>query len=133
MILADEYLAHPATPAAGSYEFYSLLGALYVMFSDGIPLALKVTSGLIIDVFSSDFTVINQDIIKSIGPGPTLATLPSAIGYRKIITIKHIGAADLTIQTVLGQDIDGNATLQLRGGKKNSVSLFSDGANWNII
>ena len=59
--------------------------------------------------------------------------IASTLHYKKTITFKHTGSQDLTIVGVSGQLIDGNANIQLRANKKQSVTLFSDGANWWII
>lgn len=132
MILADEYSSHPPAPSVGSYEFYAYAGVTYVMFSDGVPRPLSNQSDLIFEAKTASFSVTNQNLLLTSGSGLITATLPTAVGYKREITFKHIGSQDLTIIGVSGQTIDGNTDVQLRANKKQSITIFSDGANWWI-
>ena len=62
-------------------------------------------------------------------------TLPTAVGVTgKVYTIKRIAAGTnrLTVATTSSQTIDG-LTTALLDGQYNSITVISDGANWNII
>lgn len=133
MILADQYSAHPATPAIGSYEFYSVAPStdIYLMFSDGIPRQLGYASGLNIQSYTASQSITNEDIISTSGAGAITLTLPSAIGLAKKITFEHSGAIDLVINCVLGQTINGAATAELAA--TSSITLFPVSGNWRVI
>lgn len=87
---------------------------------------------LVIEHYIADQTITNEDIVRSDGAALITFTLPSAVGLTKRITFKHSGDQDLTIVGILGQKIDDNDDIQLRGGKKSAVTLFPEGGNWWI-
>lgn len=64
--------------------------------------------------------------------GTTTLTLPTAIGNMNTYTVKNVGNATATIATTSSQTIDGSTTASLKV-KYTSLTLVSDGANWNII
>ena len=59
-------------------------------------------------------------------------TLPTAVGNTNLYTIKNQGAFTTTINTTSSQTIDGSLTVSLPI-QYTSLSLISDGANWNIV
>lgn len=77
-------------------------------------------------------TITDEDFVRGYGSGSITITLPNASTNTKRRTIKHVGTQDLTIVGVGGQTIDLNADIQLRGNKKNSVTLFSESGVWWI-
>lgn len=63
--------------------------------------------------------------------GTTTVTLPTAVGNTNMYTIKRVGTNTVTINTTSSQTIDGSLTASLTV-QYTSLSLLSDGANWNI-
>jgi hypothetical protein len=59
-------------------------------------------------------------------------TLPTAVGNNNYYTIKNVGTGVITINTTSSQTIDGSLTAPIRV-QYLSLTLISDGANWNII
>jgi hypothetical protein len=64
--------------------------------------------------------------------GTTTITLPTAIGNLNTYTIKNAGTGVATVATTSSQTIDGSTTASLPV-RYTSLTLVSDGANWNII
>lgn len=58
-------------------------------------------------------------------------TLPTAIGNTNRYTVKNDHSGDITIDTVGGQTIDGDASIGI--APEDSVDVISDGNNWRII
>lgn len=63
--------------------------------------------------------------------GTTTLTLPTAVGNSNIYTIKNVSGTT-TIATTSAQTIDGSSSATL-GVQYTSLSVVSDGSNWNII
>jgi hypothetical protein len=59
-------------------------------------------------------------------------TLPTAVGNQNLYTIKNVGTGVITINTTSSQTIDGSLTAPIRV-QYLSLTIISDGANWNII
>jgi hypothetical protein len=59
-------------------------------------------------------------------------TLPTAISNTNSYVIKNVGTSTITINTTSSQTIDGSLTA-LINVQYLSLTLISDGANWNII
>jgi hypothetical protein len=59
-------------------------------------------------------------------------TLPTAVGNQNLYIIKNVGTGVITINTTSSQTIDGSLTAPIRV-QYLSLTLISDGANWNII
>jgi hypothetical protein len=59
-------------------------------------------------------------------------TLPTAVGNNNNYVIKNVGTGVVTIDTTSSQTIDGSLTAPIRV-QYLSLTLISDGANWNII
>ena len=59
-------------------------------------------------------------------------TLPTAVGNQNLYTIKNVGTGVITIDTTSSQTIDGSLTAPIRV-QYLSLTIISDGANWNII
>jgi len=64
--------------------------------------------------------------------GTITITLPTAVGNQNLYTIKNVGTGVITINTLSSQTIDGSLTAPIRV-RYLSLTLVSDGANWNII
>jgi len=73
----------------------------------------------------------NTDYIYFV-TGTTAITLPTAVGNTNYYTIKRVGTNTVTINTTSSQTIDGSQPITLNV-QYQSVTLISDGANWNII
>ena len=59
-------------------------------------------------------------------------TLPTAISNTNSYVIKNVGTGTITINTTSSQTIDGSLTALIKV-QYLSLTLISDGANWNII
>lgn len=59
-------------------------------------------------------------------------TLPTAVGNQNLYTIKNVGTGTITIDTISSQTIDGSLTAPIKV-QYLSLTIISDGANWNII
>jgi len=59
-------------------------------------------------------------------------TLPTAIGNQNLYTIKNVGTGIITIDTTSSQTVDGSLTAPINV-QYLSLTIISDGANWNII
>jgi hypothetical protein len=59
-------------------------------------------------------------------------TLPTAVGNQNLYTIKNVGTGVITVDTTSSQTIDGSLTAPIRV-QYLSLTIISDGANWNII
>jgi hypothetical protein len=59
-------------------------------------------------------------------------TLPTAVGNQNLYTIKNVGTGTITIDTISSQTIDGSLTTPIKV-QYLSLTIISDGANWNII
>jgi hypothetical protein len=66
------------------------------------------------------------------GSGTINITLPTAVGNTNNYTIKNVGTGVITIDTTSSQTIDGSLTAPINV-QYLSLTLISDGANWNII
>jgi hypothetical protein len=64
--------------------------------------------------------------------GTTTITLPTAVGNMNQYTIKNVGTNTVTIATTSSQTIDGSTTAPL-SVQYTSLTLVSNGTNWNII
>jgi len=74
------------------------------------------------------YTVGNEGFLRGFGTSAIAVTIPSS--RSNPITIKHVGTQDMTI-VFQSSTIDGNSNLVLRGGKKQSVTLYFDsGGAW---
>lgn len=90
---------------------------------------ISVTSNYTIAVSSIPTIVVLADTSTS---GFTI-TLPTAISTKSTIVIKKTSASNiLTISGTLGQTIDGGSTAQIKV-QYASITLVSDGSNWQII
>ncbi len=64
--------------------------------------------------------------------GTTTLTLPSAVANTNVYTVKNVGVNTVTIATSSAQTIDGSGTAPMPV-PNTSLTLVSDGANWNVI
>lgn len=121
------------TPLVAELVFDVTMGQMFVgdgTTVGGIPFtsnASRITSSTTVDK-----TIVNEDFLRGFGTALITITLPDANANTKNRSIKHIGTQDLTIVCVGGQTIDGNANITLRGGKKQSATLESQGGQWWI-
>lgn len=65
--------------------------------------------------------------------GVTTITLPTAVGNTNLYTIKRVGTGTVSVDTTLSQTIDGSTSPITIDVRYVSITLISDGANWNII
>lgn len=80
-----------------------------------------------------DYTLTASDHLVNWQAGSKTATLPSAatVGAGKEYILKNSGSGTITVETTSSQTIDG--LLKQYIGPKESITVFSDGANWFII
>lgn len=64
--------------------------------------------------------------------GTSTLTMPTAPSNKNEYTIKNVGSGTVTVATTASQTIDGSSTALLKV-QYTSVTLRSDGTNWNII
>jgi hypothetical protein len=64
--------------------------------------------------------------------GTINVTLPTAVGNQNLYTIKNVGTGVITVNTTSSQTIDGSLTAPIKI-QYLSLTLVSNGANWNII
>ena len=65
--------------------------------------------------------------------GTTTITLPTAVSNTNQYTIKRVGTNTVSIATTSSQTIDGSASPITINTQYSSLTLMSDGSNWNII
>ena len=65
--------------------------------------------------------------------GTTTITLPTAVGNTNTYTIKRVNTGVVSIATTSSQTIDGSASPITINVQYVSITVVSDGANWNII
>jgi hypothetical protein len=65
--------------------------------------------------------------------GITTITLPTAIANTNLYTIKRAGTDAVSIATTSSQTIDGSSSPITINVQYTSLTLVSDGTNWNII
>jgi len=65
--------------------------------------------------------------------GTTTITLPTAVGNTNQYTIKRVNTGVVSIATTSSQTIDGSASPITINVQYVSITVVSDGANWNII
>lgn len=101
-------------------------GAFATMSKSGVLVDREMTVSV-----SSTYPILTTD--KNIFCNGTFTvTLPTTVSWSgKPYVIKNIGTGVITIATTSSQTIDG-ATTQTIGSQYQSVSVISDGANWNI-
>ena len=60
-------------------------------------------------------------------------TLPTAVGFKGQYVVKNSGTGLITMNTILGQTIDGEESGEVILTECDSITLRSDRANWIII
>jgi hypothetical protein len=74
----------------------------------------------------------NVDYVYLVSAAATI-TLPTAVGNTNTYTIKRTNSGTVNIATTSSQTIDGSASPISLNVQYASLTLVSDGANWNII
>ena len=78
---------------------------------------------------NSAYTATTSDYMIDVSGGTFTVTLPSAVGIQgRLLVIKNNGGGAVTVQTILGQNIDDKPFVIL--GETNSLQLASNGSNW---
>jgi hypothetical protein len=79
-------------------------------------------------------TPADEVILANASGGSFAVTLPTAVGSARAFSVKKTdaSASTVTVNTTLGQTIDGGTTAVLRV-QYESITVVSDGANWFII
>lgn len=109
-----------------NYQLYLYEGSAWSLIGDNsfaYSISAATTAG----------TGVNTSYIYFVS-GNTTVTLPTAVGNTSIYTVKKVDSntTTTTIATTSSQTIDGSSTaiIQVR---YTSLTLISDGANWNLI
>ena len=63
--------------------------------------------------------------------GTSTLTLPTAVNNGNMYTVKNVGTGTVTIATTSSQTIDGSTSAVMKV-RYTSLTLVSDGANWNV-
>jgi hypothetical protein len=80
----------------------------------------------------SSYTATTSDYMIDVTGGTFNVTLPSAVGIQgRLLVVKNNGGGAVTVQPVLGQNIDDKPFVIL--GETNSIQLASNGSNWVAI
>ena len=74
----------------------------------------------------------NTDYIYLVS-GTTTITLPTAVSNTNLYTIKNVGTNTVSIATTSSQTIDGSSSPITLPVQYTSLTLISNGLNWNII
>jgi hypothetical protein len=78
---------------------------------------------------NSSYTATTSDYMIDVTGGTFNVTLPSAVGIQgRLLVVKNNGGGAVTVQPVLGQNIDDNPFVIL--GETNTIQLVSNGSNW---
>ena len=81
---------------------------------------------------NSSYTATTSDYMIDVTGGTFNVTLPSAVGIQgRLLVVKNNGGGAVTVQPVLGQNIDDKPFVIL--GETNTIQLASNGLNWVAI
>jgi hypothetical protein len=81
---------------------------------------------------NSVYTATTSDYMIDVTGGTFTVTLPSAVGIQgRLLVVKNNGGGAVTVQPVLGQNIDDKPFVIL--GETNTIQLASNGSNWIAI
>jgi hypothetical protein len=81
---------------------------------------------------NSTYTATTSDYMIDVSGGSFSVTLPSAVGIQgRLLVVKNNGGGAVTVQPVLGQNIDDKPFVIL--GETNTIQLASNGSNWIAI
>jgi hypothetical protein len=81
---------------------------------------------------NSTYTATTSDYMIDVTGGTFNVTLPSAVGIQgRLLVVKNNGGGAVTVQPVLGQNIDDKPFVIL--GETNTIQLASNGSNWVAI
>ncbi len=81
---------------------------------------------------NSSYTATTSDYMIDVTGGTFNVTLPSAVGIQgRLLVVKNNGGGAVTVQPVLGQNIDDKPYVIL--GETNTIQLASNGSNWVAI
>ena len=81
---------------------------------------------------NSVYTATTSDYMIDVTGGTFTVTLPSAVGIQgRLLVVKNNGGGAVTVQPVLGQNIDDKPFVIL--GETNTIQLASNGSNWIVM
>ncbi len=83
---------------------------------------------------SNPGTLGGETVLANAGSGPITITLPTAVGTHNIHSIKKTDSSTnaVTVATTSSQTIDGSTSAAIRV-RYVTLTVVSDGSNWNII
>lgn len=118
-----------SVPAA---VFYAIKGDQGIQ---GVP-GSSGGGGVVVSVsasYSETSTSGNKTVLCNAASGAIVVTLPTAVGNSATLTFKKVDASvnTLTIDGAGVETIDGGLTAVMRS--QESITIVSDGANWNIL
>ena len=115
--------AHPAIPST----IFTITQQSGIMAGTGISRGIYSVS-----TNTSAGSGANVDYVYLVS-GTTTITLPTAVGNTNTYTIKRVNTGVVSIATTSSQTIDGSASPITINVQYVSITVVSDGANWNII
>jgi hypothetical protein len=108
---------HEIVPAAGTTQNIELIRYFKLLLASPVSLSAS-------DTVATPFTLVSS-------ASATTMTLPTASGFIGQLTIKNINTGIVTVDGAGSETIDGRLTIGLY--KNNSITIISDGSNWQII
>ena len=106
---------------------------LTVVQQSGIMAGTGISRGIYsVSTNTSAGSGANVDYVYLVS-GTTIITLPTAVGNTNTYTIKRVNTGVVSIATTSSQTIDGSASPITINVQYVSITVVSDGANWNII
>jgi len=130
-----DYLPLSGGTVSGNTYFTSGLSA-NTLFVSGLTQTSGITStgGITFKqvTINSSYTATTSDYMIDVTSGTFSVTLPSAVGIQgRLLVVKNNGGGAVTVQPVLGQNIDDKPFIIL--GETNTIQLASNGSNWVAI
>lgn len=140
LLAADSDLLVPSQKAIKTYadtkvpqvRNLTINGTTYNLSADrSWTITASATSVNVVSTNTAAGSAASTDYVYLVS-GTTTVTLPAAAGNTNLYTIKRIGTNIVSIATTAGT-IDGSASPITITRQYVSLTLVSDGTNWNII
>jgi len=140
LLAADSDLLVPSQKAIKTYadtkvpqvRNLTINGTTYNLSADrSWTITASATSVNVVSTNTAAGSAASTDYVYLVS-GTTTITLPAAAGNTNLYTIKRVGTGIISIATTAGT-IDGSASPITINVQYVSLTLVSDGTNWNII
>lgn len=141
LLAADSDLLVPSQKAIKTYadtkvpqtRSLTINGTAYDLSADrSWTISASATSINVVSTNTAAGSAASTDYVYLVS-GTTTITLPTAVGNTNQYTIKRVGTNTVSIATTSSQTIDGSASPITINVQNVSLTLVSDGSNWNII